>query len=108
MKRSVVSIATLLSLLAIASLAQATMPMMYTPPQSLDLEIKLKSKPDSNPYAVLTATMKSLIGNDLPPLIVPPSELDFLLFFEPLLKRFAGTALLPQALAVYTPRNCVA
>ena len=45
---------------------------------------------------------------DLPPLIVPPSELDFLLFFEPLLKRFAGTALLPQALAVYTPRNCVA
>ena len=47
-------------------------------------------------------------SGDLPPLIVPPSELDFLLFFEPLSEGSTNRVFLPLAQAVYTPKNCAA
>jgi hypothetical protein len=63
MKSAVAFVAALILLHAVASVAEASPPKMYSPPQSLDLEIKSKPDADPRPYAVLTATLKSLAGN---------------------------------------------
>lgn len=49
-----------------------------------------------------------ITDSDLPQLIVPPSELDFLLFFEPLPEGSADMVLLSPAQGVYTRERCVA
>jgi hypothetical protein len=63
MKKSVVFVAALLLLYTTVSVAEATRPVMYVQPQSLDLGIRSKSKSGSTPYAMVTATLKSLVGN---------------------------------------------
>jgi hypothetical protein len=63
MKSTTVFLASLVLLLGLASGAEATRPRVYSPPQSLNLEIKTKPNADPKAYAVLTATLKSLVGN---------------------------------------------
>jgi hypothetical protein len=63
MKKPVVFIAALVLSYAMVGLAEASRPTRYFAPDSLDLEIKLKSNSDPKSYAVLTASLKSLVGN---------------------------------------------
>jgi hypothetical protein len=64
-------------------------------------------------FTWIFADLQGLLGYemsalDLPPLIVPPSELDFLLFFEPMPVGFADMVLLSLEQGGYTLGNCAA
>jgi hypothetical protein len=63
MKKSIVFVAAFLLLHVIVSMAEASRPQIYSPPESLNLDITLKSNLISRSYAVLTVTLKSLVGN---------------------------------------------